>query len=55
MMNGLTDTSNLSEYYGEGEIKAETNTNTIEEAFIALTGGVEEKELRAWREEKDAT
>jgi len=24
----------------------------LEEAFIALTGGVEEKELLAWREQK---
>jgi hypothetical protein len=26
----------------------------LEEAFITLTGGVEEKELLAWREQKDA-
>ncbi len=36
------------------EIIAETGTKTLEEAFIAITGGVEEKELLAWREQKGA-
>ena len=36
------------------EIKAQTGTKTLEEAFIAITGGVEEKELLAWREQKGA-
>ena len=36
------------------EIKAQTRTKTLEEAFIAITGGVEEKELLAWREQKGA-
>ncbi|MFB0522803.1 MAG: ABC transporter ATP-binding protein [Candidatus Bathyarchaeia archaeon] len=36
------------------EIKAQTGTKTLEEAFIAATGGVEEKELLAWREQKGA-
>jgi len=36
------------------EILAKTKTPTLEEAFIALTGGVEEKELLAWREQKGA-
>ncbi len=36
------------------EIIAQTETKTLEEAFIALTGGVEEKELLAWREQKGA-
>jgi ABC-2 type transport system ATP-binding protein len=31
------------------EIIAQTGTNTLEEAFIAVTGGVDEKELLAWR------
>lgn len=31
------------------EIKAQAGTITLEEAFIALTGGVDEKELLAWR------
>jgi hypothetical protein len=34
------------------EIIAQTGTKTLEEAFIAITGGVEEKELLAWREQK---
>jgi len=37
------------------EIIAQTGTKTLEEAFIALTGGVEEKELLAWREQKGAS
>ena len=36
------------------EIIAQTKTKTLEEAFIAITGGVEEKELLAWREHKIA-
>jgi hypothetical protein len=36
------------------EIIAKTKTKTLEEAFIALTGGVVEKELLAWREQKSA-
>ena len=34
------------------EIMTRTKTKTLEEAFIALTGGVEEKELLAWREHR---
>jgi len=34
------------------EIIAQTRTKTLEEAFIAITGGVEEKELLAWREHR---
>jgi ABC-2 type transport system ATP-binding protein len=37
------------------EIIAQTETKTLEEAFIVLTGGVEEKELLAWREQKDVS
>jgi len=37
------------------EIIAQTETKTLEEAFIALTGGVEEKELLAWREHRGAS
>ena len=37
------------------EIIAHTKTKTLEEAFIAITGGVEEKELLAWREQKGAS
>jgi len=36
------------------EIIAQTGTKTLEEAFIALTGGVEERELLAWREQRGA-
>jgi ABC-2 type transport system ATP-binding protein len=36
------------------EIIAQTNAKTLEEAFISITGGVEEKELLAWREQKGA-
>jgi hypothetical protein len=36
------------------EILAETKTKNLEQAFIALTGGVEEKELLAWREHRAA-
>jgi ABC-2 type transport system ATP-binding protein len=34
------------------EILAQTKTKTLEQAFITITGGVEEKELLAWREQK---
>ena len=36
------------------EIIAKAETKTLEEAFIAITGGVQEKELLAWREQKGA-
>lgn len=36
------------------EIIAQTRTKTLEEAFITITGGVEEKELLAWRKQKGA-
>lgn len=36
------------------EIIAQAGTKTLEEAFVALTGGVEEKELLAWREQRGA-
>ena len=36
------------------EIITQTKTETLEEAFIVITGGVEEKELLAWREQKGA-
>jgi ABC-2 type transport system ATP-binding protein len=37
------------------EIIAKANKKTLEDAFIALTGGVEEKELLSWRKQKSAT
>jgi len=36
------------------EIIAQTGTKTLEDAFIAITGGVEKKELLAWRERRNA-
>jgi ABC-2 type transport system ATP-binding protein len=36
------------------EIITEAKTKTLEDAFIAITGGVEEKELLAWRKQKTA-
>ena len=36
------------------EIIAKTGTKTLEEAFIAITGGVKEKELLAWRAQRGA-
>jgi ABC-2 type transport system ATP-binding protein len=36
------------------EIIAKSKKKSLEEAFIALTGGIEEKELLAWREQKSA-
>ena len=37
------------------EIITQTKTKTLEEAFITITGGVEEKELLAWRAQKGAS
>lgn len=37
------------------EIIAQTHARTLEEAFITVTGGVEERELLAWREQTRAT
>jgi ABC-2 type transport system ATP-binding protein len=36
------------------EIKAQTGAETLEEAFIIMTGGVEERELLEWREQRVA-
>lgn len=35
------------------EIIAKTNKKTLEEAFIEITGGVQEKELLAWRKQQN--
>jgi len=37
------------------EILVKTGKENLEQAFIALTGGVEEKELLAWREHRTAS
>jgi len=49
---GIIDQGRLIAVGSIEEIIAQTRTETLEEAFIALTGGVEEKELLAWREQK---
>ena len=36
------------------EIIAQTQARTLEQAFVAITGGVEDKELLAWRNQKGA-
>ena len=36
------------------DIIGQTGTRNLEEAFIAVTGGIEEKELLAWREQRGA-
>jgi len=61
MMKVVVHADKLSKYYGKGgEIKAvdetiaQTETKTLEEPFIAITGGVKEKELLAWREQRGA-
>jgi ABC-2 type transport system ATP-binding protein len=51
---GIIDQGKLIAVGTIEEIIAQTQTKTLEEAFIALTGGVEEKELLAWREQKSA-
>jgi ABC-2 type transport system ATP-binding protein len=35
------------------DIISQTETTTLEEAFIAVTGGIEEKELLAWRNREE--
>jgi hypothetical protein len=37
------------------EIIERAKASNLEEAFITFTGGIQEKELLAWREEKDAS
>ncbi len=51
---GIINQGTLTAVGTVGEIIAKTKKKTLEEAFIALTGGVEEKELLAWREQKGA-
>jgi ABC-2 type transport system ATP-binding protein len=51
---GIIDQGQLIAVGTIDEIIAQTGTKTLEEAFIALTGGVEERELLAWREQKGA-
>jgi ABC-2 type transport system ATP-binding protein len=51
---GIIDQGRLIAVGSIEEIIAQTGTQTLEEAFIAITGGVEEKELLAWREQRGA-
>lgn len=51
---GIIDQGALIALGTVGEIIAQTETKTLEEAFVSLTGGVEERELLAWREQKSA-
>jgi ABC-2 type transport system ATP-binding protein len=37
------------------DIITQTETQTLEQAFIALTGGMDDQELLAWREQKNTT
>lgn len=52
---GIIDKGTLIALGTVDEIIAQAETNTLEEAFVSLTGGIEEKELLAWREQKNAT
>ncbi len=52
---GIIDQGQLIAVGTIDEIIAQTGTKTLEEAFIALTGGAGERELLAWREQKGAS
>jgi len=51
---GIIDQGRLIALGTVDEIITETKTKTLEEAFMAITGGVEEKELLAWRAQRNA-
>jgi ABC-2 type transport system ATP-binding protein len=51
---GIINQGKLIAMGSVNEIVAQAKTRTLEEAFITITGGVEEKELLAWRQQKDA-
>jgi ABC-2 type transport system ATP-binding protein len=51
---GIIDQGRLIALGTIEEIIFQTETKTLEEAFIAITGGVEERELLAWRKQKRA-
>lgn len=52
---GIIDRGRLVAVGTVEEIERESGEHTLERAFIDLTGGVEERELLAWREQKGAT
>jgi ABC-2 type transport system ATP-binding protein len=51
---GIIDHGSLVSLGTVKEIKNQTGTETLESAFIDITGGVEQKELLAWREQREA-
>ncbi len=51
---GIINQGRLAAIGTAEQIKAQTRANTLEDAFIQITGGVEEKELLAWREQRSA-
>ncbi|TET90702.1 MAG: ABC transporter ATP-binding protein [Methanomassiliicoccales archaeon] len=51
---GIIDKGRLIALGSVDEIKTQTGKNTLEEAFIDITGGVKKKELLAWREQRGA-
>lgn len=51
---GIIDQGKLIALGTVREIEEQTGKHTLEQAFIDLTGGVEQKELLAWREQKGA-
>lgn len=52
---GIINQGRLAAIGTAEQILARSRTNTLEEAFIHITGGVEEKELLAWREQRSAS
>lgn len=51
---GIIDRGRLVALGTVEEIIAQTQARTLEQAFVAITGGVEDKELLAWRNQKGA-
>ncbi|MCJ2520703.1 MAG: ABC transporter ATP-binding protein [Candidatus Thermoplasmatota archaeon] len=51
---GIIDQGRLIALGTVEEVLSQTGTKTLEKAFIDLTGGVKEKELLTWREQKGA-
>jgi len=51
---GIMDRGKLVALGTAEELITKANTSNLEEAFISLTGGVEEKELLSWREQRGA-
>ncbi len=50
---GIIDQGQLVAVGTVEEILSKTGKDTLEDAFIDITGGIQEKELLAWRERKD--